>query len=85
MQVSDMKTIQANSDSMHTIRSVSLIRLQRKYTPVLCTLKKGKETKEIDKPGTAENHTRSSQIPLIQGSTSDSNSTHAGVGLQRGS
>lgn len=85
MQVSDMKTIRANSDSMHTVRSVSLIRLERKYTHFLCTLKKGKQTKEIDKPGAAENHTRSSQIPLIQRGTPGSNSTRAGIGLQRGS
>lgn len=45
MQVSDMKTIQANSDSMHTVRSVSLIRQERKYTYFLCTLKQGKRDK----------------------------------------
>lgn len=47
--------------------SVSLIRLERKIHPFFMHARKGKETKEIDKPGTAENHTRSSQIPLVIG------------------
>lgn len=45
MQVSDMKTIRANSDSMHTVRSVSLIRLERKYTHFFMHAQKGKTDK----------------------------------------
>lgn len=47
MQVSDMKTIQANSDSMHTPFCFADQTGKEKYTHFLCTLEREKRQREL--------------------------------------